>query len=175
MRLFLCGGGCGNQVIDAYQEFYKLIDIKKPLLYVPLAMNEDKYDSCYEWFSSEIQQMGLLEFEMVKSEKELAEKKFDNYCAIFIGGGNTYELLNKIKSADLFDKFIKYVKNNGIIFGGSAGAIILGKDIDLCKIDDGNTCNLKDTTGFNFVNNISFLCHLKDKNFIKNVYFVFSI
>ena len=51
MKLFLNGGGCGKQTILTYKEINKIINHNKPVLYVPLAMDEleHPYDSCYEW------------------------------------------------------------------------------------------------------------------------------
>ena len=54
MKLFLCGGGSGKQINFALNKFSKLIDKNKPILYIPLAMNDDDYDNCESWFSSEI-------------------------------------------------------------------------------------------------------------------------
>lgn len=48
MKLFLCGGGSGNQIKFALHKFSSSIDKSKPILYIPFAMNEDKYDSCKE-------------------------------------------------------------------------------------------------------------------------------
>lgn len=169
MRLFLCGGGCGSQVVEAYREFNKQLSTNKPLLYIPLAMEEDKYDGCNEWFSAEAKIIGHPRFEMVRSAEKLLEKDFNEFCGIFIGGGNTYDLLNRINSAELRNKFETYLSNNGVIFGGSAGAIIFGRDIDVCKIEDGNNCGLKNTSGFNRINDMSILCHLNKKHFIRNM------
>lgn len=168
MSLYLCGGGSGKQIFDAMLKFSNEINKNKPILYVPLAMDENKYDSCYKWFESEIKQVGLKEFEMVRSKEELSKKDFSSYSAIFIGGGNTYKLLSDIKACSNYEKIVEYIKNGGTVFGGSAGAIIFGKDIDCCKQDDKNKIGLEDTTGFNCLNDYSILCHLKNKNFRKN-------
>ena len=47
MRLFLNGGGDGQQATLANRIFYELLDCSKPLLYVPLAMETELYPSCY--------------------------------------------------------------------------------------------------------------------------------
>ena len=44
------------------------------------------------------------------------------------GGGNTYKLLKGIKDNGMYNKIFDYMKNNGIIIGFSAGAIIFGKE-----------------------------------------------
>ena len=33
MRIFLCGGGCGQQTVDANKKLNKVIDHNKPILY----------------------------------------------------------------------------------------------------------------------------------------------
>lgn len=172
MALYLCGGGSGKQVFYAMLKFANKIDKNKPILYVPLAMEEDRYDGCYKWFESEIKLVGLKNFEMVRSKEELSKKDLSLYSAIFIGGGNTYKLLNDIKECSNYKKIVNYLNDGGTVFGGSAGAIIFGKDIDCCKKDDKNRIGLMDTTGFNYLNDYSILCHLKNKNFRKNCKFL---
>ncbi|MFA7120179.1 MAG: Type 1 glutamine amidotransferase-like domain-containing protein [Bacilli bacterium] len=169
MKLFLCGGGSGKQIIYALNRFSKTLNKEKPILYIPLAMDEKKYDSCYEWFEKEIQYMNINKFEMVRSSLELSKKDFENYSALFIGGGNTYKLLMNIKNNTNYEKILNYLKSGGTVFGGSAGAIIFGKDINGCLLNDKNIVNLDDTKGFNMINDYSILCHLNNKNLRKNV------
>ena len=107
--------------------------------------------------------------DLLNENIDILEKDFNNYSAIFIGGGNTYKLLNELKQNNNVDKIKTYLQNGGIVFGGSAGAIIFGKNIDACLLDDGNKIGLEDTEGFNYLNDISLLCHLKKKNCKKNI------
>lgn len=169
MKLFLCGGGSGNQILNALQKFASFLNKEKPILYIPLAMESKKYNDCYNWFENEIKIININNFEMVKTPYELSQKNLNEYSALYIGGGNTYNLLANLKQYDNFKKIQKYLENDGIIFGGSAGAIIFGKNIDGCLMDDKNDINLKDTTGYNYLNNYSILCHLNEKNFNKNL------
>lgn len=167
MKIFLCGGGSGNVIESTMNVFEKVIDKSKPLLYVPLAMESSRYDSCYEWIKGEMSLINVTNIEMVTSGSELFNKSLDNYCAIFIGGGNTYKLLKELKVSKSFNKIKKYINNDGIVFGGSAGAIIFGKDIDSCKMQDVNDVKLKDTKGFNVIKDYSLLCHLNRNDGIK--------
>lgn len=86
MKLFLCGGGSGRQILNALYKFSDVLNKKKPILYVPLAMESKRYDSCYNWFESEIKIVKLNKFEMVRSSYELSQKNLEDYSAIFIGG-----------------------------------------------------------------------------------------
>ena len=161
MNIFLNGGGCGKQTILAYKEINKIINHKKPVLYGPLAMDEEDhpYDGCYEWIKEEISMIDIPNIEMVRSFEELEEKNLDKYSLIYIGGGNTYKLLNGIKTTKTYDKLKEYILNKGIIYGGSAGAVIFGKDINTIKVMDNNEVGIKDTSGFNYLNGISLFVH----------------
>ena len=170
MRIFLCGGGDGIQVLDAYRKLSEIIDKERPLLYVPLAMNEEEYpyNECLNWIKNELSDFNINKIEMVRTFEEFANKDYYNYSAIFIGGGNTYKLLKGIKDSRVFGKLKEFINNDGIVFGGSAGAIIFGKDLDACKLDDTNYVNLEDTEGFDVLNGISLLCHYTNRNIDKD-------
>lgn len=161
MKLFLNGGGCGKQTLLTYKEINNIIDHNKPVLYIPLAMDEEEhsYDSCYEWIKEEISSIDIPNIEMVRSFEELEEKDLEKYSLIYIGGGNTYKLLNGIKTTEIYDKLNKYIKNDGIIYGSSAGTVIFGKDINIIEIMDKNEVNITDTKGFNYLNNTSIFVH----------------
>lgn len=161
MKLFLNGGGCGKQTLLAYKEINKIIDHNKPVLYVPLAMDEEEhpYDSCYEWIKEEISSIDIPNIEMVKSFEELEKKDLYNYSLIYIGGGNTYKLLNGIKSTKIYDKLKEYILNDGIVYGSSAGTVIFGKSINIIEVMDKNEVNLADTKGFDLLNDFSIFVH----------------
>ena len=163
MKIFLNGGGAGYKTKEANKRLNSIIDHTKPILYIPLAMTEDKYDSCYEWITGELKNVKVPHIEMIRSVEELSKKAFDDYSAIFIGGGNTFKLLFDLKQNGIFDKIKKYINNNGIIFGGSAGTIIFGEDLESCYLDDTNEVQLTDISGFNILNGISFLCHYTNR------------
>ena len=84
---------------------------------------------------------------------------------IYIGGGNTFRLLSELKKYNILNNLRNY---DGIIFGGSAGAIIFGKDINHCELEECNIIGLKDTTGLNYLQDYAILCHLNNKNLEKN-------
>lgn len=165
MQLILCGGGSGEQNILANQKLNEIIDHVRPLLYVPLAMDEDEYpyDSCYEWIQGELSNVDIPSIEMVRTFEELASKKLQSYTAIFIGGGNTYKLLSGLKQSGAFDNIKNYINNDGIVIGGSAGAVIFGYDIDIIESMDPNNVELKDTKGFDVLQGVSIFPHYTNK------------
>lgn len=166
MHLLLCGGGSGEQNALANQKLDEIIDHAKPILYVPLAMNEKDYpyDSCYEWIQMELANVTVPRIEMVRSFEDLASKDLQRYSAIFIGGGNTYQLLFGLKESGAFDTIKEYIHNNGIVIGGSAGAVIFGYDIDIIASMDSNDVGLTDTKGFDVMAGISIFPHYTNKS-----------
>ena len=62
------------------------------------------------------------------------------------------------------------IEEDGVVYGGSAGAIIFGKDLDSCKMDDKNEVGLIDINGFNMINDYSLLCHYTNEDEDKRNY-----
>lgn len=167
MRLILCGGGSEEKTKLVNDYFKKNLNRNKPLLYIPIAMKKEKYPSCLEWITRELKALNLKEITMVNNSNEILEKDLNEYAAIFIGGGNTFKLLSELKETDSFYKLEEFIKNNGMVFGGSAGAIIFGKDILSCSYADENNVELKDTKGFNCLNGYSLVAHYTNEDEIK--------
>lgn len=168
MKVFLCGGGADVQTIEANKRLNEVIDHSKPCLYIPLAMEADMYDSCYEWIQGELSSVVIPGIHMVRSAEELAEKDFTDYSFLFIGGGNTFKLLSDIKVSGAFEKMREYLEQGGVAFGGSAGAIIFGRDLEACVLDDPNDVNLTDIDGYDVLDGISVLCHFGNRTVEKD-------
>lgn len=165
MQLILCGGGAGEQNTQANQRLNEIIDHTKPILYIPLAMDEIEhpYDECYEWIKEELGNVDVPSIKMVRTFEELASENLEEYTALFIGGGNTYKLLLGLKQTMAFNNIKNYLNNNGIIIGGSAGTVIFGYDINIIASMDPNDVNLTDTYGFDVLSGVSIFPHYTNK------------
>ena len=163
MKVFICGGGSGEQTVRALHRLNEVINHALPCLYIPLAMEEEQYDSCRKWIAGELAGIDIPGIEMVRSADELSRKRLADYSFLFIGGGNTFKLLYDIKRANMFEPIREYLQNGGVAFGGSAGAVIFGEDLESCALDDDNDVGLKDTGGFDVLKGISFLCHFTNR------------
>lgn len=168
MRLILCGGGDGDQVKESYELFAREVNGGK-VLYIPLAWNGD-LEGCIDWFSGEMKPFGITDIEQVLSPEEITKEKLSNVKGVFIGGGNTFKLLKMLKDTDAFANLEEYLNNDGLIMGGSAGALIFGKSIDTClknelniNSTDENLVGLEDTSGFNKINGYSLFVHYQRK------------
>lgn len=165
MKLILCGGGSGDQNTLANQKLNEIIDHNKPILYIPLAMDENEYpyDDCYEWINEELKSVDKTGISMVRSFEDLASRNLQDYSALFIGGGNTYKLLLGLKESGAFKNIRDYINKDGVVIGGSAGAVIFGYDINIIASMDPNDVNLEDTKGFDVLSEISIFPHYTNR------------
>ena len=165
MHIILGGGGSNEQTIISNKLFESIIDPHKPILYIPLAMEPHRYDDCLEWINGdEFSNIKHGEFVMVHDADEICKRNLGDYAAIFIGGGNTYHLLQRLKDSSAFQQIKEYLDNGGVVYGGSAGAIIFGKDIDACLYMDTNDLNFGDTGGFDMLFGYSFTAHYTNQH-----------
>lgn len=89
---------------------------------------------------------------------DLKDKIFNNYQRefdiIYVCGGNTFTILDRMKKTGVFDFVKNAVKNDETIYVGiSAGSIIAGKSIEIAgwgSEADKNEIGLADFTGLNF-------------------------
>lgn len=170
MKVILCGGGDGTQTEEVNKLYASLIEKDKPVLYLPIAMDHSEFPSCIEWIKNELKPYGIAKIEMVTNIYSMKEYEMNKYSSIFIGGGNTYRLLYLLKDSGAFNLIQNFIKNNGIVMGGSAGAIIFGKDIHCCDYADDNIINLIDTKGFDIVKGFDICCHYTNSNDVRNNY-----
>lgn len=158
-KLFLSGGGDEKQTFKLDSIFLKNI---QSILYIPVAWPTDDFERCLIWFSNMISLHKKMKITMLA---DLNRKvNLNGFDAVYIGGGNTFKLLKKVKESGFDKKLVEYYKNEGIIYGGSAGAIILGKDIStalLCKDKDANLVGLKNLNGLNLIYDMDVQCHFE--------------
>ncbi|MEX0910439.1 MAG: Type 1 glutamine amidotransferase-like domain-containing protein [Candidatus Paceibacterota bacterium] len=167
MKLFLSGGGSGQDSFELDKKFIESIDKTKPILYIPIAINTQKhpYPECLKWLKNNFKSFSFDNFIMWTEAdlKNKTEEDFEQFGGIYIGGGNTYKLLNGLKEFGTF-KILKNLANKDIpIYGGSAGAIILTKSILCAGYLDENEINLKDLSALDLTQDYDIWCHYKDE------------
>lgn len=170
MKVILCGGGSAAQTEEINKFYSSLIDKDKPVLYIPIAMEESNFPGCIEWITNELKPYGIHKIEMITDIYSIVNYDLDQYSSIFIGGGNTYRLLYLLKDSGAFHMILNFIKKDGVVIGGSAGAIIFGKDIHCTDYADDNIVNLTDTKGLDIVKGFDICCHYTNNNDERNKY-----
>ncbi len=162
--IYLSGGGDENQSSSLDEYFFNKLPDSGYFLYIPVALRgSDLYPTANLWLMKVLELHGRsdLKFEIADDlsiYKEADVKKFD---AIYIGGGNTWSLMRELRDSGFSKHLTQYLETGGVVYGGSAGAIILGLRID--THDDENLINYKDISGLNFLSDFSISCHFKDE------------
>lgn len=163
MKLFLGGGGGKEDSIELDKKFVASLDLSKPLLYIPIAINTEKYpySGCIDWLLGTLGPFGVKDIVMWTEGdlNEKREKDFEQFGGIYIGGGNTFKLLKELKEFGTFEILRKLAGKNVPIYGGSAGAIIFAKTVIPALSADENLVELTDFTALNLANNYEIWCH----------------
>ncbi len=163
VNILLSGGG-GRADVALVKLLVKSIPENGRLLYIPVAvpLSRFSYGQCYDWITSVHGQNGLKMIDMWTDLKDRSYEELARYSAVFIGGGNTFNLLKQVRETGFDRLLLEYIKNGLPVYGGSAGAIILGKDIGTAYFGgdaDKNEVGLKDLKGLDAARGYSIACH----------------
>ena len=160
--MILAGGGNADKsnIVD---EFFISLLPRKKFLFIPQAIAPKicSYTEAEEWIHKPTAFKGIeiVTWENIehKSLEDLLE--FD---AVYLMGGNTFELLFQLRTSGLLELIPQYLESGKTVYGISAGAYVLGKDIQ-DRIppdnDDKNAIGLKDLNALNLLNGYSVHCH----------------
>ena len=163
-RIYLSGGGNEKQSFPLDKFFFDTLPKNGRFLYIPIALRGHKlYSTAHLWMKNitELHERTDVQFETVDDPSKYNLEVIKEFDGIYIGGGNTWSLIQEIRESGFADVLIQYIEAGGQVYGGSAGAIIMGKRID--THDDENKIGLQDVSGFNLLNNFSVACHFKDE------------
>jgi len=143
-----------GDVIGKFSFVFPKAPDRLKIVCIPTAANvyEDK-----PWLEEEKQpfrNMGfnLSDFDIENKSAWEVEGKLTDADVVYITGGNTYYLLEKMKACG-FEKAIRKCLDEGAIYvGSSAGAIVAGPSIDFIRdMDDPTKARLDDFAGLNLI------------------------
>lgn len=175
--IFISGGGDEK---DSWKIDHKFISIlkRKKILYIPIALNRDTlgFEKAYDWLVNCLSQHTeeFVEIVMILDLENISGDFLNQFEAIYLGGGNTYKLLYLMTITGFKAKLIEFYKKGGIIYGGSAGAIVLGRDIRTVEEErKENEQKYIYYKGLKLINNYSIICHFKqnDSNQLNKIKF----
>lgn len=163
MQIYLSGGGSEEQtqlIDDVFFNNLKKRNIKT-LIYIPLATKKEKIPGSIEWFNGAYKNRDV-DIVVWDSLEGKNLEGMEDKVALYIGGGNTYLLMSLIIDSGLIYSFNKFIEKDGIVYGGSAGAIILGNEISIAPED--NVVGIEELKGFDLVNGLSIWPHYKEEH-----------
>ena len=155
-RVFLGGGGSVNDEAALWDEFAKS---GQRVLYWPMALPTKEHASAEQWLLGSLAPRGSFDLVMWSSLADHHPEELVAFDLIFIGGGNTYALLDEVQRHQFLQPVCQFVAEGGSLYGGSAGAVLAGADIGTAKPFDLNDVGIKDTSALNLLSGASLLPH----------------
>jgi dipeptidase E len=165
-KIFLGGGGDAEQAKGIDDLYGETIGVGARVLYIPIAWTKsDQYDACLHWFRNAYARFDF-EIEMLTDLNDVTIDYLHQFDSIYIGGGNTFALLKEIKATNFIKPLHEFINSGKAVYGGSAGALVLGKDIGTAfigNLTDENIVQTTDFLGLNVANGYSIKAHYEDE------------
>lgn len=156
MAILLGGGGDADDERPVLDRFAALCGIR-PVAYWPVALGLIDYREATAFATAALgRSVSTWERLEHHTPTEVAAQ-----AGSFIGGGDTFRLLNEIRVAGL-DEALRDLASAGVVYGGSAGAIVLGADIGTAGYFDRNEVGLSDTACLDLLGGYAVWCHYID-------------
>jgi dipeptidase E len=165
MKIILAGGGGASDSLPLDEIFAEWIGSHGRLLYLPIALRGARiFASCLEWIVSTFKPLDITDITMWTNLSEHQENELDSFNGVYIGGGNTYSLLAELRESG-FDGYLKtYAARGKPIYGGSAGAVVLGRDIRTVNHMDRNKVGITETMGLDLAQGHAVWPHYEPQN-----------
>jgi len=159
-KIALAGGGGAQDSRLLDEVFASWIGPQGKLLYWPVAfLGIHTYHSCLEWITASFAPLNITQITMWTDLSEHRASDLEEFDAVYIGGGNTYSLLAQLLDSG-FDRLLSaFVYGGRAVYGGSAGAALLGRDIRTVSHLDRNTIGLTQTRGLDLANGHAIWVH----------------
>ena len=164
-KLVLAGGGDADNSRLLDQCFARLTGNRR-MVYIPVALDEKEYpyDMCFEMFRYVYEPLGFEDISMWTEISDRNLSELQDVSAVYLGGGNTYRLLHTVRSTG-FDRILQeFTRQGGLIYGKSAGAIILGHNIGTAAHLDTDKIGVTEIAGLNLYHDYAFWCHYQPKD-----------
>ena len=135
------------------------------ITYWPFALPASLAREARAWLQSNLESLGA-SYELdvwqdlqQRRPEELTTLETD---LLFVGGGNTFRLLDAVQQGRFFDAVKDFVSLGGDYYGGSAGAVLASESIAIAVGHDPNEVGLGDLTGLGLLRGVAVLPHFTD-------------
>ena len=149
-KIFLGGGGSEEDEAKIWDVVFNTNNKpgKQRIAVWPQAQPEHNHAAVLDWFTGALALRGGTRNFTILPQGQSSISSNDNNVTnptfgldtadiLFIPGGNTFHLLAFMRENNLLTRVREFVSRGGRVFGGSAGAIVLGADIGICDVANG--------------------------------------
>lgn len=155
--IYLGGGGSPDDELPVWTD---MLQGAPRILYWPFALSGDMLKGADAWLRGNLTgkwpSVHLSTWTTLNghSPEELA-----HFDMLFVGGGNTFDLLEHVMCHGFADPVRRFVANGGIFYGGSAGAILASDNIGIAGAHDENENGLTELDGLGLISGATVLPH----------------
>jgi dipeptidase E len=159
-RIIFAGGGGELDSRPLDEIFAGWVGPQGRVLYLPIAlMKRTVMEDSQGWFRDTYGPLGLTRVDAWQSLTDRRAQDLARYDALYIGGGNTFYLLDQVRRSGLQTALADFIRAGQPAYGGSAGAILLSHDITSCAHIDPDVVGLTDLGGLNLALGYTIWCH----------------
>ena len=158
-RIILAGGGDTEDSRPLDELFATWTGPDGRMLFLPVALDGSKHDSYLETIRSEFTPLGVSKIEMWSDLLEHDATELAAFDSVYLGGGSTFRLLAELRASGFDNALVSYARQGGAIYGCSAGADVLGRDIMTAAHADINDVGLTETHGLDLAAGHAVWCH----------------
>lgn len=160
IRLIFAGGGGAEDSRPLDETFARWLGSAARVLHLPTALVDSaSMQRSIAWFRETYTPLGLSRFEAWTDLSGKTTSDLARFDGVYIGGGNTFYLLDQLRKHELITPLLQFIHQGHPVYGGSAGAIILGHDIGPCAHIDPDIVGLADWRGLDAALGWSIWCH----------------
>lgn len=158
--IYLAGGGTPVQELPVLTAFVERLPAPE-ILYIPWALDRDSdyFKNAEAWIDETLAHIRPDKNLKIITAKEGATIPNITFGGIFIGGGNSYRLISALKETGLDAIISRHLEAGGTLYGGSAGAIVCGRQLNLAQSPPPASGEF---TGMNLLGGLSCCCHYSD-------------
>ena len=135
------------------------------IVYWPFALPAAMCTTADEWLRSNLDQLDVdyrLDTWQRLDDHRPSELTRDRVDLIFVGGGNTFRLLDQVKRNGFTEPVREFWMAGGDYYGGSAGAVLACEGIEIAEGHDSNEPGLKELSALGLLAGVSVLPHFSE-------------
>ncbi len=166
MKLIITGGGESEHFSEIDAHFIQTLGPSPTLLFIPLAGEESTWNDGLTRIQTVFSTIHFDNIEMCVDLAELDWEYLKNFSAIYFDGGNTFDLMDRIRDTHTYELLHRFLNHGGVINGDSAGAIVLGSHLETAHFGESGDENESDVTsyqGLNLLGPWAIHCHYDEK------------
>ena len=155
--IYLGGGGSPDDELPVWTD---MLQGAPRILYWPFALSGDMLKGADAWLRGNLTgKWPSVHLSTWTTLNGHSPEELVHFDMLFVGGGNTFDLLEHVMCHGFADPVRRFVANGGTFYGGSAGAILASDNIGIAEACDENENGLTELDGLGLISGATVLPH----------------